>query len=235
VAEPELLDEQHVDAFPRERAGRGEAVDSRADHDDIRTGHGRILPAVPQSPSEMRDAIVRNLPERTGRSLEQWIDMLHDGGPTGERKERVAWLKREHGLGHIQAGVIVDATDRPEAFARVAPDLLVDAQFAGKDAIRPLYERVRAEIELLGEDVRLEPRQTYVAFSRGRQFAAIRALAHELELGLVVPDADTTSRFRDAGSFASGRMTHRVSIVSDADIDGELLVWLRAAYDDAAG
>jgi predicted transport protein len=188
---------------------------------------------VPHSPSEMRDAIVRNLPEKTGRSLEEWIDVLRAGGPDGARKERVAWLEREHGLGHIQAGVVVDASDRPEAFADVAPDLLVDAQLAGNDAIRPLYERVRAEIQLLGEDVALEPRQTYVAFSRGRQFAAVRTYAHGLELGLVVPDAGTTSRFQEAGPFASGRMTHRVAIVSEADLDGELLVWLREAYDAA--
>jgi predicted transport protein len=183
----------------------------------------------------MRDAIVRNLPDRTGRSLEQWIDVLRDEGPAGERRERVAWLKREHGLGHIQAGLIVDASDRPAAFAGVAPDVVIDAQFEGREAVRPLYEHVRAQIQLLGEDVSLEPRETYVAFSRGRQFAAIRPSGHRLELGLVVPDAATTARFQEAGSFGSGRMTHRVSIVSEADVDGELLVWLREAYEAAAG
>jgi predicted transport protein len=181
----------------------------------------------------MRDAIVRNLPEKTGRSLAAWIEVLRTGGPEGARSDRVAWLKREHGLGHIQAGVVVDASDRPDAFADVAPDLAVDAQFEGKDAIRPLYEYVRAQIELLGTDVALEPRQTYVAFSRSRQFAVIRPLAHQLELGLAVPDAGTTARFQEAGSFGSGRMTHRVSIVSESDVDGELLVWLREAYEAA--
>ena len=183
----------------------------------------------------MRDAIVRNLGEKTGRTLEEWVDVLRADGPEGPRKDRVAWLKREHGLGHVQGGTVVDACDRPEAFAGVAPDLVVDSLLAGKDVVRPLYEHVRAQIELLGDDVTLEPRQTYTAFSRGRQFALIHPLSNRLELGLVVPDAAATTRFREAGSFGSGRATHRVSIVSEADVDGELLFWLRAAYDAAAG
>jgi predicted transport protein len=190
---------------------------------------------VPQSPSEMRKAIVRNLPEKTGRSLEEWTAMLKADGPEGERRDRVAWLKREHGLGHVTAGLVVEATDRPEAFADVAPDVLVDALFEGKPAIRPLYQYVRGQIELLGDDVEVEPRKTYVAFSRGRQFALVQAQAHRLELGLVLPDAATTTRFRAAGSFGSGQTTHRVSVVSESDVDGELLAWLREAYEAAAG
>ena len=181
----------------------------------------------------MRDAIVRNLADKTGRTLEEWIDVLRADGPEGPRKDRVAWLKREHGLGHVQGGLVVDASDHPEAFADVAPDVLVDSLFAGKHAVRPLYEHVRAQIELLGDDVALEPRQTYVAFSRGRQFALVRPLANRLELGLVVPDAAAAARFREAGSFGLGRTTHRVSVVSEADVDGELLFWLREAYDAA--
>jgi predicted transport protein len=110
----------------------------------------------------------------------------------------------------------------------------VDALFAGKEAVRPLYEYVRGQLELLGEDVTLEPRENVVAFARARQFAAIRPSAHSLELGLVVADAATTARFREAGSFGSGRMTHRVAIVSESDVDGELLFWLREAYGAAA-
>jgi hypothetical protein len=47
-------------------------------------------------------AMVRNwietLPEKTGRSLADWLRLIEDQGPAAE-KERVAWLKSEHGLG----------------------------------------------------------------------------------------------------------------------------------------
>ena len=65
----------------------------------------------------MAAAIVRNLPAKTGRSLGEWVDVLLASAPTGPRKERVAWLKSEHGLGHRQASMVVDAADRPERLA----------------------------------------------------------------------------------------------------------------------
>jgi hypothetical protein len=49
----------------------------------------------------------------------------------------------------------------------------------------------------------------------------------------VLPDAAPTERFAAAGPFGSPGTTHRVSIVSEPDVDGELLFWLRAAYDAA--
>ena len=117
-----------------------------------------------------------------------------------------------------------------------SPSELLDELFDAKEAIRPVYEYLRAQIELLGEDVSVDPKPSYVAFSRGRQFAVVRpTAATRLDLGLVLPDAATTDRFEDPASFGPSETTHRASIVSEADVDGELLVWLRAAYDAAAG
>jgi hypothetical protein len=117
-----------------------------------------------------------------------------------------------------------------------SPSELLDDLFDGKETARPLYDYVRAQIELLGEDVAIEPKRDYVAFTRGgRQLAVLRpATPSRLDLGLVLPDAAPTERFAAAGSFGSPGTTHRVSIVSEPDVDGELLFWLRAAYDAAA-
>lgn len=117
-----------------------------------------------------------------------------------------------------------------------SPSELLDDLFDGKETARPLYDYVRAQIELLGEGVAVEPKREYVAFTRGRQFALVRpATPSRLDLGLVLPDAAPPERFAAAGSFGSARTTHRVSIVSEPDVDGELLFSLRAAYDAAAG
>src|SRR5207244_5064869 len=118
-----------------------------------------------------RNAIARNLPRKTGRKLEQWLDVLR-GAPAGKRKERVDWLKHEHRLGHVQASMIVDSADRPELFEQ-DPEALVDAQYADRADLRPLYERLRTEMLGLGE-VEVTPRTTYVAFTHGRQFALVQ-------------------------------------------------------------
>lgn len=43
---------------------------------------GRIMP---MNPEEMKAKIIANLPQKTGHSLEEWIDPL---GAQGPRKER---------------------------------------------------------------------------------------------------------------------------------------------------
>ena len=58
------------------------------------------------SPAEMDAAIVRNLPDKTGKSLDEWLEVLVQSGLT-EKKELKAHLKESHGVGHFQAQTIV--------------------------------------------------------------------------------------------------------------------------------
>jgi predicted transport protein len=179
----------------------------------------------------MRAAIIANLPDKTGRSIRQWAQLVGSKAPAGTRKERIAWLQREHALGHGQAAMIVDWVDRPEIFAERAPEELIASMLKGKEPIRPILTRLTSLIEELGDDVSVEPRQTYVAFARVRQFALLQpSTATRLELGLVLADAEETPRLRPAGSFGSGRISHRVSLAHEDEIDAELTGWLREAY-----
>jgi predicted transport protein len=179
----------------------------------------------------MRAAMLRNLAEKTGRTLDDWTALIRTGAPEGKRKDRIAWLQAEHGLGHGHASMLVDSVDRPEIFEEQDPQALVDAMLDGREAIRPVFTRLVSLIEELGDDVAVEPRQTYVAFSRERQFALVQpSTPTRLDVGLVLPGAEETERLRSAGSFGSGRTTHRVSLAHEDEIDGELTEWLRAAY-----
>ena len=57
-------------------------------------------------PEEMEAAIVRNLAEKTGMTLEEWFTVLDDSGMT-EKRDMKAHLKEDHGVGHFQAQTIV--------------------------------------------------------------------------------------------------------------------------------
>ena len=57
-------------------------------------------------PEEMENAIVRNLPEKTGKALEEWFAVLSASG-LSEKREQKAHLKEVHGVGHFQAQTIV--------------------------------------------------------------------------------------------------------------------------------
>ncbi len=69
-----------------------------------------------------------------------------------------------------------------------------------------------------------------VSLRRRKQFALIEAASAErIQLGLNLRGATATDRLRVAG----GMCTHRVDITSSEQIDGELIGWLREAYEQA--
>ena len=57
-------------------------------------------------PEEMEAAMIRNLPEKTGKSLEEWCAILSDSG-LSEKSSMKKHLKETHGVGHFQAQTIV--------------------------------------------------------------------------------------------------------------------------------
>tara|TARA_Y100000758_G_C16012160_1_gene408010 strand:- start:265 stop:465 length:201 start_codon:yes stop_codon:yes gene_type:complete len=57
-------------------------------------------------PEEMEAAMIRNLPEKTGKSLEEWCAVLKESGLT-EKREMKKHLKEGRGVGHFQAQTIV--------------------------------------------------------------------------------------------------------------------------------
>lgn len=58
------------------------------------------------SPKEMENAIVKNLPEKTGRSIEEWLKLLLKEN-LSSKKEMNTCLKEKYKVGHFQAQTIV--------------------------------------------------------------------------------------------------------------------------------
>jgi Domain of unknown function (DUF5655)/Domain of unknown function (DUF4287) len=182
---------------------------------------------------------VTSLPLKTGRSLDQWIRLVEEEGPPSE-KERREWLKDRHRLGTNAAGWIVDrAAGRnledgdPDAYLRAA-DGYVAAMFTGRRAgLRRLYDELLKLGMSLGDDVRACPCQTIVPLYRRHVFAQIKPATNtRIDLGLSLKDTPVPERLIDTGGLAKkDRITHRIAIMSPADIDSEVKHWLRYAYD----
>ena len=58
------------------------------------------------SPSEMQEAIIKNLPSKTGKTLEEWL-LVVDKIKASSDREYMTILKTDFGLGHFQAQVIL--------------------------------------------------------------------------------------------------------------------------------
>jgi hypothetical protein len=104
--------------------------------------------------------------------------------------------------------------------------------FENKGELLPLWLRFRASVESLGDDVRVKPRERFAEFDRrGAEFTIAEPTSHHrIEVGLHNPGLPYDSRFRAADGFGSRRITHRMSLPENAQIDDALHARLHAAY-----
>src|SRR5277367_1306536 len=182
---------------------------------------------------------VRELPQKTGRSHDEWLELTRKSGARTEQ-ERREWLKKEHKLGTNSAAWIAGRLegknteeDSPEAYLKTAAEW-VDVQYSGaRVALRPLYEQLLALGFSLGRDVKACPCKTMVPFYRHHVFAQIKPATNtRIDLGFALGNMKAPKRLLDTGGFAKkDRITRRIEIRSKADIDDEVKRWLKTAYE----
>ena len=175
----------------------------------------------------------RNMKERTGKELPEWVRILNKEGPT-ERREAVKWLKGEHGFTSNYADFVAQYRDGEAGIENYRPDQLVDAQYSAKKGhLRPIYDELLKLGFSLGKDVKACPCKTYVPLYRKNVFAhIIPATMKRVDLGLALGDEPFSERLIDTGGLKKGdRITHRIPIESVDDIDSFVTDAFRRAYD----
>jgi hypothetical protein len=182
---------------------------------------------------------IQELPQKTGRSLEEWIELTRKSGPSTE-KERREWLKKEHKLGTNYAAAIAERVDgkgkeedSPDAYLKAASEW-VEEQYSGqRTALRPLYEELLQLGLLIGKDVKACPCKTMVPLYRNHVFAQIKPSTNtRIDFGFALGNLKTPKRLIDTGGFEKrDRITRRIEVKSKADIDDDLKRWLKKAYE----
>jgi hypothetical protein len=186
----------------------------------------------------VQDWIV-NLPEKTGRSLDQWLRLIRDEGPPTE-KERREWLKKKYQLGTNSAWWLAERAEGkgtedsdPESYLQAAVGY-VEAMLAGpKAGLRQIYDHLLNVGLRVGKDVKACPCKTIVPLYRNHVFAQLKPTTRtRLDLGLALKNTKATGRLIDTGGLAKGdRITHRIPITKLDEIDEEVKRWLKIAYD----
>jgi Domain of unknown function (DUF5655) len=97
--------------------------------------------------------------------------------------------------------------------------------------LRPVYDQLLAKIQGFGKDVEVSPKKAYVSLRRNKQFAILQPpTATRLDVGINLKSAEPTGRLEASGSF-NAMVSHRVRLSKPAEINKELLGWLKKAYD----
>jgi len=169
--------------------------------------------------------MIDNMPEKTGKSLEQWKALLAKKS-FSKHSESVNFLKKEHGVTHGFANTIVLLSKEENADS----EDLVSNQYKGKEKLLPIYKELISVVKAFGKDVKIEPKKGSVSIIRKKQFALIKpASKTRIDLGLKLKDKAITKRLENSGPFGT-MCTHRVQISEVKDINKELKDWLKEAY-----
>lgn len=178
-------------------------------------------------PKEMGEAILRNLQDKTGKSLEAWFTIVSESN-LSEKKEIAAFLKARHNLGHFQAQKVAEQFTGRNTYNK--PEELEKLLFNTTDSWQ-LYEALKSTIQRIGKEVRVQPCKTYVPFYRKTQFATLRQTKDQhLELSLNLPSDFDHDRFSRQTAKGSARLNFQTTITNRQDINQDLVEALTQAY-----
>ena len=177
-----------------------------------------------------------NIQAKTGQTLDQLRAVLQRSSLTKHGEIR-AMFQRDLGLGYGDANMLTrtllatDAEGTTGAQA-AAPDNPADSRYTGaKAALRPIHDRLMAEIEQLGV-FEIAPKKSYLSLRRKKQFAMVGPATNtRVEVGLNMKGVAPTARLTEMPS--GGMCQYKVNLTDVADVDGELLAWITRAYESA--
>lgn len=178
--------------------------------------------------------MIANFKEKTGKTLDDWLKLA---GKMGLKKhgEIVAALKQDHAMTHGFANMVAMKHLKSDAgsLAEGGADLVAE-QYAGeRAALKPLHDEIMKAVLKFGPDVEAAPKKAYVSLRRKKQFAILQpSTKARLDVGINLKGAGAKGRLEASGSF-NAMVSHRVRVEKAADIDKELIGWLKAAYDAA--
>lgn len=183
------------------------------------------------TPEQAAETMVKNMPEKTGKSLDQWLNLLSKKN-FEKHGEIVKHLKTEHSVGHGFANLIAHNLRQSGAGGTGGTTDLVAAQYAGpKAGLKPIYDALIRMVKTLGKDVEVSPKKTYVSLRRNKQFALIQpSTKTRIDVGINLKGTKPTGRLEASGSF-NAMVSHRVRITDKKEVNAELKGWLKKAYD----
>ncbi len=107
----------------------------------------------------------------------------------------------------------------------------LDAVFAGKEAaVRTIYNRLIAAMRPFGP-MRIEPKKTSIHIVRETGFAGVHPRKSAILLNIRTKAPIKSVRIRKMEKVSANRCHNELLLIAPADIDKELLGWLRAAYE----
>ncbi len=176
-----------------------------------------------------------NIQTRSGRTLDELHAIIRASGLTRHGDIR-DMLKRDLALGHGDANTLTHfwlrSLEEAPAAGVAGIDQVLDGLYSGpKAALRPIHDAIMGGIITFGA-FEMSPKKTYISLRRKRQFAMVGPATNtRVEVGLNIRGLEPHPRLREQPP--AGMCQYKVHVTGTAEVDGQLLGWIRAAFDAA--
>jgi hypothetical protein len=179
--------------------------------------------------SRSREMWIRVLEKQTGKGLDHWNQRVRQEEFKDEQSLRT-WLKGQGVTGYAETLLVMERFGYPD-FMTSSADELIEAQYADRPHLRPIYEAV-INVTLGIGPITIQARKTYVSLLTPRRtFARIQPTTKQrVDLGLRLEGQMPTGRLQP--SRFQETMKLQISLTSVEEIDAEVLGWLRKAYEE---
>ena len=166
----------------------------------------------------------------TGKDLTAWMKVL-DSAPSRKRNEVIAWLKSEHGFGHMNASLLAGIHANGGKPVYASTDDLLENQFAKAADMRPLYAALMEFVKKNFPASTVLPKKTYVSILENREFGAVNIKPKELRIGFDLGDRPFDEKIEKAKlSGPMPRISHMFVLTDTKQLDSSIVEALKESY-----
>lgn len=175
--------------------------------------------------------MIENLHKNTGKTLEQWIDIVKKQN-FAKHGEIIKFLKEQHEFTHGFANLVAHKANETDAGSVENTDVLITAQYQGKEHFKPIYDQLLSEILKFGNDIEIAPKNSYVSLRRNKQFAILNpATKTRFEIGINLKGQEAKGKLE--AEKPNSMCSHKIKIADISEIDTEVMNWIKTAYENA--
>jgi hypothetical protein len=176
-----------------------------------------------------REMWIRVLQKQTDKDLEYWNQRISQQKFKDEKSLRI-WLKSQGVTGYAETLLVMERFGYPD-FLTASGEELISGQYADRMDLLPVYHTILNAVLEFGE-VAIQARKTYVSLLTPRRtFARVQPTTkNRVDVGLRLEGHKPAGRLRP--STIHETMKLQISLSSVEELDGEVMSWLRRAYDE---
>lgn len=180
---------------------------------------------------EIEKEFIDTAKDRTGKSLQDWLKLVKSSG-IEKRNDILEWLKKGHGLNHLQAQLITGIFLNNGNPVYINENALLENQFLKCPEMRAVFDSISEKIISSFQGTQLIPKKTYLSFTAVREFAAINVKPKEIRLGLDLGDeAFTESLQKSKLTGPMPRISHMIILTESKQFDNKIKQLVQQSFN----